>query len=170
MRYTLAVLVENNPGVLARVAGLFSRRGFNIDSLAVGRTENSDVSRMTIVVDGDKRLLEQVTKQLHKLIDVIKISDITPEEYVDRELVLVKVHCDPAHRVEVMQVAGIFRARIIDVGRKSIMVECTGNEGKINAFEESLRPYGIKELVRTGKIAMIRGAKSTAVNDHKDDD
>lgn len=170
MRYTLAVLVENNPGVLARVAGLFSRRGFNIDSLAVGRTENSDVSRMTIVVDGDKRLLEQVTKQLHKLIDVIKISDITPEEYVDRELVLVKVHCDPVHRVEVMQVAGIFRARIIDVGRKSIMVECTGNEGKINAFEESLRPYGIKELVRTGKIAMIRGAKSTAVNDHKDDD
>ncbi|MFZ5631709.1 MAG: acetolactate synthase small subunit [Bacillota bacterium] len=170
MRHTLAVLVENNPGVLARVAGLFSRRGFNIDSLAVGRTDKPDVSRMTIVVEGDDRVLEQVTKQLHKLVDVIKISDITPEEYVDRELVLIKVNCDPARRGEVMQVADIFRARIVDLGRKTITLECTGNEGKINAFEESLRPYGIKELVRTGKIAMLRGNRSTTVSSQKDDD
>ncbi|KJS01015.1 MAG: acetolactate synthase [Peptococcaceae bacterium BRH_c4a] len=170
MRHTLAVLVENNPGVLARVAGLFSRRGFNIDSLAVGRTENPDVSRMTIVVEGDDRILEQVTKQLHKLIDVIKISDISPEEYVDRELVIIKVHSDPARRGEIMQVADIFRARIVDLGRKTITLECTGNNGKINAFEESLRPYGIKELVRTGKIAMLRGLRFTSVNGQKDDD
>lgn len=170
MRHTLAVLVENNPGVLARVAGLFSRRGFNIDSLAVGRTENPDVSRMTIVVEGDARILEQVTKQLHKLIDVIKISDISPEEYVDRELVLIKVHSDPARRGEVMQIADIFRARIVDLGRKTITLECTGNDGKINAFEESLRPYGIKELVRTGKIAMLRGIRFTNVVGQKDED
>ena len=161
MRHTLAVLVENTPGVLARVAGLFSRRGFNIDSLAVGRTENPDVSRMTIVVEGDGRVLEQVTKQLYKLIDVIKISDITSDEYVDRELVLIKVSSDPAHRGEIIQVADIFRARIVDLGRKTITLECTGNDGKINAFEESLRPYGIKELVRTGKIAVLRGLKYT---------
>jgi len=170
MRHTLAVLVENNPGVLARVAGLFSRRGFNIDSLAVGRTENPDVSRMTIVVEGDARILEQVTKQLHKLIDVIKISGISPEEYVDRELVIIKVHSDPARRGEIMQVADIFRARIVDLGRKTITLECTGNNGKINAFEESLRPYGIKELVRTGKIAMLRGFRFTSVNGQKDED
>jgi acetolactate synthase-1/3 small subunit len=163
MRHTLAVLVENTPGVLARVAGLFSRRGFNIDSLAVGRTENPDVSRMTIVVEGDDRILEQVTKQLYKLIDVIKISDITADEYVDRELVLIKVSSDPARRGEIMQVADIFRARIVDLGRKTITLECTGNDGKINAFEESLRPYGIKELVRTGKIAVLRGLKYTNI-------
>ena len=168
MRHTLAVLVENTPGVLARVAGLFSRRGFNIDSLAVGRTENPDLSRMTIVVEGDDRILEQVTKQLYKLIDVIKISDITADEYVDRELVLIKVSSDPAHRGEIIQVADIFRARIVDLGRKTITLECTGNDGKINAFEESLRPYGIKELVRTGKIAVLRGLKYTNIESGTD--
>lgn len=157
MRHTLAVLVENNPGVLARVAGLFSRRGFNIDSLAVGRTESADVSRMTIVVEGDDRVLEQVSKQLHKLVDVIKISDITSDAYVDRELVLIKVSADAAHRGEIMQIADIFRARIVDLGKKTLTLECTGNEGKVNAFEESLKPYGVKELVRTGKIALLRG-------------
>lgn len=170
MRHTLAVLVENNPGVLARAAGLFSRRGFNIDSLAVGRTERPDVSRMTIVVEGDDRVLEQVTKQLHKLVDVIKINDISPEEYVDRELVLIKVNCDPVRRGEVMQVADIFRARIVDLARKTVTLECTGNEGKINAFEESLRPYGIKELVRTGKIAMFRGHRLTSLEDKRDEE
>lgn len=170
MRHTLAVLVENNPGVLARVAGLFSRRGFNIDSLSVGRTDKPDVSRMTIVVEGDDRVLEQVTKQLHKLVDVIKISDISPDEYVDRELVLIKVSCDPAKRGEVMQIADVFRARIVDLGRKTLILECTGNEGKINAFEESLRAYGVKELVRTGKIAMLRGNRFTAVTSDKHDD
>ncbi|MBE3588623.1 MAG: acetolactate synthase small subunit [Thermoanaerobacteraceae bacterium] len=164
MRHTLAVLVENNPGVLARVAGLFSRRGYNIDSLAVGRTDNPTISRMTIVVEGDDRVLEQVTKQLHKLIDVIKISDITADEYVDRELVLIKVNADPGQRGEIMQIADIFRARIVDLGRRTLTLECTGNEGKINAFEESLRPYGIKELVRTGKIAMLRGSRQTSIN------
>ena len=163
MKHTLAVLVENRPGVLVRVAGLFSRRGFNIESLTVGRTENHDISRMTIEVDGDDRLIEQVTKQLHKLIDVIKISDITREEYVDRDLVMIKVNAEPGQRVEIMQMAGVFRARVVDLGRKTMTLECTGNEGKINAFEESLRPYGIRELVRTGKVAMLRGSRFAAV-------
>jgi len=164
MRHTLAVLVENNPGVLARVAGLFSRRGFNIDSLAVGRTENPSVSRMTIVVEGDDRYLEQVNKQLHKLVDVLKISDITRDAYVDRELVLIKVSADAAKRAEIMQLVDIFRARIVDVGPKTLTIEVTGNDGKITAFEDSLRPFGIKELVRTGKIAMLRGFKASSKN------
>ncbi|NSW86014.1 MAG: acetolactate synthase small subunit [Syntrophobacteraceae bacterium] len=164
MKHTLSVLVENSPGVLTRVAGLFARRGFNIDSLAVGRTEKHDVSRMTIVVEGDHRYIEQVTKQLHKLVDVIKISDITTEEYVDRELVMIKVAAEPSQRVEIMHIAGIFRARAVDLGRKTMTFECTGNEGKINAFEESLRPYGIKELVRTGKVAMLRGTRFSGVD------
>ncbi|MFX4263720.1 acetolactate synthase small subunit [Pelotomaculum propionicicum] len=164
MRHTLAVLVENNPGVLARVAGLFSRRGFNIDSLAVGRTDNPSVSRMTIVVEGDDRYLEQVNKQLHKLVDVIKISDITRDAYVDRELVLIKVNADASKRAEIMQLVDIFRARIVDVGPKTLTIEVTGNDGKITAFEDSLRPFGIKELVRTGKIAMLRGFKASSKN------
>lgn len=159
MRHTLSVLVENNPGVLARVAGLFSRRGFNIDSLAVGTTENPKISRMTIVVEGDDLVLEQVTKQLHKLIDVIKINDITSDTYVERELVLIKVFAEPSTRGEIMQIVDIFRAHIVDIGKKSLTVECTGDEGKIEAIIESLRPFGIKELVRTGKIAILRGAK-----------
>lgn len=169
--HTLSVLVENNPGVLARVAGLFSRRGFNIDSLAVGRTDNPAVSRMTIVVEGDDQVLEQVNKQLHKLIDVIKISDITRDAYVDRELVMIKVHTEASTRAEIMQLVDIFRARIVDVGRRTLTIEVTGNEGKINAFEDSLRPFGIKELVRTGKIAMLRGLKSSSKNNsHKEED
>lgn len=157
-KHTLSVLVENSPGVLTRVAGLFARRGFNIDSLAVGRTDRSDVSRMTIVVEGDRPIVEQVTKQLHKLVDVIKISNITEDEYVDRELVMVKVAAEPSQRVEIINIAGIFRARVVDLGRKTMTFECTGTGAKITAFEESLRPYGIKELVRTGKIAMLRGS------------
>jgi len=164
MRHILAVLVENNPGVLTRVAGLFSRRGYNIDSLTVGSTENPRISRMTIVVGGDDTVLEQVTKQLHKLVDVIKINDVTSEQYVDRELMLVKVGADPAVRGEIMQIVDIFRARIVDIGRKTLMIECTGDEGKINAIIESLNPFGIKELVRTGKVAMLRGSKMTSIN------
>lgn len=170
MRHILAVLVENNPGVLTRVAGLFSRRGYNIDSLSVGKTENSKVSRMTIVVEGDDLVLEQVTKQLHKLIDVIKINDITSEQYVDRELVLVKVGADPSVRGEIIQIVDIFRARIVDIGHRSLVIECTGDEGKINAVIESLRPFGIKELVRTGKIAMLRGQKFTSINESKEEE
>jgi len=163
--------VENNPGVLARVAGLFSRRGFNIDSLAVGRTENPAVSRMTVVVEGDDHILEQVTKQLHKLVDVIKINDITRDAYVDRELVMIKVRAEASERAEIMQLVDIFRARIVDVGHKTLTIEVTGNEGKINAFEDCLRPFGIKELVRTGKIAMLRGLRSSSKSSsHKEED
>ncbi len=170
MRHILAVLVENNPGVLTRVAGLFSRRGYNIDSLTVGRTESAQISRMTIVVEGDDLVLEQVTKQLHKLIDVIKINDITSEQYVDRELVLIKVGADPSVRGEIMQIVDIFRARIVDIGRRTLIIECTGDEGKINAVIESLKPFGIKELVRTGKVAMLRGQKFTSINENREDD
>lgn len=166
MRHTLSVLVENNPGVLARVAGLFSRRGFNIDSLAVGVTDNPDVSRMTIVVEGDDLVLEQVAKQLRKLIDVIKLSDITAEEYVDRELMLIKVNADPSIRGEIMQIVDIFRAHIVDIGRRTLLIEATGDEGKIKAIEQSLRPFGIREIARTGKIAVLRGAKGTVTNNH----
>lgn len=170
MYHTLAVLVENSPGVLARVAGLFSRRGYNIDSLAVGRTDNPAISRMTIVVEGDERVLEQVSKQLHKLVDVIKINDITSSAHVDRELVLIKVSADAGSRGEIMQIAQIFRASIVDYGHKNLTLECTGNQEKINAFEEALYPFGIKELVRTGKVAMLRGAKYTNINKTKEED
>jgi acetolactate synthase-1/3 small subunit len=159
MKHTLAILVENKPGVLTRVAGLFSRRGFNIESLAVGVTENQDVSRMTIVVSGDDNILEQVEKQLNKLIDVIRVSDIPAEDSVSRELALIKVGVDSTTRAEVMQIVDIFRAKIVDVGIKSLVVEVTGDESKINAIEQLLRQFGIKEMVRTGKIAMNRGAK-----------
>lgn len=159
MKHTLAILVENKPGVLTRVAGLFSRRGFNIESLAVGVTENPDTSRMTIVVTGDDRILEQVEKQLNKLIDVIRVSDIPAEESVSRELALIKVGVDSATRAEVMQIVDVFRAKIVDVGIKSLVVEVTGDESKINAIEQLLRQFGIKEMVRTGKVAMNRGAK-----------
>ncbi|AEF93173.1 acetolactate synthase, small subunit [Desulfotomaculum nigrificans CO-1-SRB] len=170
MLHTLAVLVENSPGVLARVAGLFSRRGYNIDSLSVGRTENPAISRMTIVVEGDDYVLEQVEKQLHKLVDVIKISDITSSPHVDREMVLIKVDVDAGSRGEIMQIAQIFRAAIVDYGHRNLTIECTGNQEKINAFEEALRPFGIKELVRTGKIAMLRGAKATNITKTKEED
>ncbi len=157
MRHTLSVLMENTPGVLTRVAGLFSRRGFNIDSLTVGRAEKPGFSRMTIVVEGDNAVLEQVSKQLYKLIEVLKVTDITSEQFVDRELVLIKVGLEqPVQRGEILQIADIFRARIVDLSKKSITLECTGDENKINAFEESIQPYGIKELMRTGKVAMLR--------------
>lgn len=158
-KHTLSVTVENKPGVLTRVTTLFRRRGYNIDSLTVGTTENPDVSRMTIVVQGDDRIMEQVTKQLYKLVDVIKIIDITEEKSVDRELVLVKVKADNNNRAEIVQIVDIFRARIVDIGRSSFIIEATGDTGKIDAIEESLKPFGIMELVRTGKIAMIRGSK-----------
>ncbi len=159
MKHTLAVLVENKSGVLSRVASLFSRRGYNIDSLAVGITEDPEISRMTIVVHGDDHVLEQVTKQLNKLIDVIKVSDIGADDSVERELALIKVSADVDTRAEIIQIADIFRARIVDVAPKSMTVEVTGDEGKINAIEKLLRQFGIKEMVRTGKIALVRGPK-----------
>lgn len=159
MKHTLAVLVQNRPGVLTRITGLFSRRGYNIESLAVGYTDDPSISRVTIVVDGDDRIIEQVSKQLFKIVDVLKLSDITNDAYVDRELILIKVYTDPSTRGEIMQIVDIFRARIVDIGKDSLIIEATGDGGKINAIESSLRPFGIREVVRTGKVAMVRGAK-----------
>jgi acetolactate synthase-1/3 small subunit len=158
-KHTLSVTVENRPGVLTRVATLFRRRGYNIESLTVGRTESPDVSRMTIVVEGDDRVIEQVSKQLHKLVDVIKIIDITQDKAVERELALIKVRADNTVRAEIVQIVDIFRARIVDIGKNSLIIEVTGDENKIDAIEESLRPFGIMEMVRTGKVAMVRGNK-----------
>jgi acetolactate synthase-1/3 small subunit len=156
MKHVISVLVQNKAGVLARIAGLFSGRGFNIDSLCVAETLDPTQSRMTIVVDGDDRILEQVNKQLNKLIDTIKITDFKGEEYVDRELALLKVNVNSTTRPEVMQIVGIFRARIVSVNHNTLIVEITGNESKITAFIDLLRSFGIKEISRTGKIAMAR--------------
>ncbi|MDA8442131.1 MAG: acetolactate synthase small subunit [Peptococcaceae bacterium] len=156
MLHTLTVLVDNHPGVLTRVSGLFSRRGYNIDSLTVCATENPDISRMTIVVKGDDWVIEQVTKQLHKLVVVHKISDITQESAVERELALIKVRIRAENRVEILQTIDIFRARVVDMGRNSITVEATGDREKIDALVKTLRPYGIVELARTGIVALVR--------------
>lgn len=160
MKHTLSVLVENRPGVLTRVAGLFARRGYNIDSLAVGMTEDPEISRMTIVVDGDEYVIQQVTKQLNKLIDVLEVLDITDHPYVERELILIRVKAEPALRGEIMQIVDIFRARIVDIGKDSLIIETTGDLGKINAIVSSMKPFGITEVVRTGKVAMVRGPKN----------
>jgi acetolactate synthase-1/3 small subunit len=158
--HTLSVLVENKAGVLSRVTGLFSRRGFNIESLAVGTCEEPGMSRITIVCIGDDAQIEQVMKQLNKLIDVIKVSDITENERVERELALIKVNADPGStRAEIMQIANIFRAQIIDVGTKTIVLSVAGDTEKIDALEKLLRQYGVRELVRTGRIAILRGTK-----------
>jgi len=159
MKHTVSVLVQNKPGVLARTAGLFSRRGYNIESLTVGVTENEAVSRMTIVVAGDDTVVEQVTKQLNKLIEVIKVSDLTKESYVDRELVLIKVTADSSNRAEIMQIVNIFRARIVDVAPKSLIIEVTGDEGKLDALVGMLKQFGIKEIVKTGTLALGRGPR-----------
>jgi acetolactate synthase I/III small subunit len=157
VKHTLSVLVENKPGVLARVAELFARRGFNIESLAVGTTEKPDISRMTIVVDVEEHSLEQVRKQLHKLINVIEIVDLDPETSVAREMVMVKIKVDADNRTEIIEIVDIFRGNIIDVSRESIVVEVTGNASKLRAFEDLVKPYGVRELVRTGKVALPRG-------------
>lgn len=159
MRHTIVASVANHPGVLARVAALFSRRGYNISSLAVGETEDPSISRMTIAVDADDVTLEQITKQLHKLIEVIKVSDVTKAETVDRELALIKVNATAANRAEISQIVDIFRARIVDVSERTVIVELTGDEGKAEAMIQLLRPYGIKEIARTGKISMVRTPK-----------
>ncbi|OPX32554.1 MAG: acetolactate synthase small subunit [Candidatus Latescibacteria bacterium 4484_181] len=156
MKHTISVMVENHFGVLARVSSLFSGRGFNIDSLTVGETEDPTISRMTIVVEGDDRILEQVTKQLNKLIDVIKVIDMTGENFVERELLLIKVAATPAMRSEIMQIVNIFRAKIVDISFNSLTVEATGGKAKIDAIIGMLRPFGIKEIARTGRVAMLR--------------
>ena len=158
MKHTISVLVENKPGVHARVAGLFSRRGFNIESLAVGTTEDESVSRMTIVASGDDNVLEQITKQLYKLIDVIKVFDIPKDVAVERELVLIKVACNEKSRPEIVEIANIFKARIADVSEGAMTIEMTGEENKVEGIEKLLKKFGIKEMVRTGKIALQRGS------------
>lgn len=156
MRHTISVLVENKFGVLTRIAGLFSGRGFNIDTLNVGPTTDDKTSRMTIVVRGDDRVLDQVNRQLNKLIDVIEVQDFPEGEYVDRELVLVKVKVNSAARAEVMQMCDIFRAKIVDVQPHNLTIEITGDESKITKFLDLMKNFGILDLTRTGKIALAR--------------
>src|SRR4051794_18320330 len=156
-RHLLSALVQNQPGVLAQVSGMFASRGFNIDSLAVGETENPHLSRITVVVMGDDRHLEQVRKQLEKLVPVVKVHDISREDYVERDLMLIKLNASAASRAEILALVQIFRGRIVDVSPELVMVEISGQEGKIEAFIDSVRPYGILELARTGRIALVRG-------------
>ena len=158
-RHTFAVLVENKFGVLGRITGLFSARGFNIESLCVAETEDPSMSRITLVTEGDENVLEQVHKQLNRLIDVIKVVDLNEEPHVDRELVLVKVTAEGEMRAEVLRIADIFRAKVVDVTPRTYVLEVTGDEGKIAAVINLLRPLGIKEVVRTGEIAIARGQR-----------
>jgi acetolactate synthase-1/3 small subunit len=159
-RHTLSVLVENRPGILARVASLFSRRGFNIDSLAVGTTEHPDISRMTIVVNVEELPLEQVTKQLNKLVNVIKIVELDPSASVQRELMLIKVRADTETRSQVLETVQLFRAKVIDVATDAVTIEATGSKDKLEALIRVLEPFGIKELVQSGMVAIGRGARS----------
>ncbi|KOX14274.1 MULTISPECIES: acetolactate synthase small subunit [Micromonospora] len=158
--HTLSVLVENKPGVLARVSGLFSRRGFNIDSLAVGETENPDVSRITIVVNADSSPLEQVTKQLNKLVNVLKIVELDAQVSVARELLLVKVRADRSARTQVLETVNLFRARVVDVAPDTLTIEATGTPDKLDALLRDLEPFGIKEMVQSGLVAIGRGSRS----------
>ena len=159
MKHTLSVLLQNKPGALSRVTGLFSGRGFNIESLCVAETLDSKVSCMTLVTHGDDGIIEQITKQLHKLIDVIKVTDVSEGEFVEREMVLIRVKAENTTRAEVLRVIDIFRGKVVDVSPTSYSVEITGPESKINAVIDILRPIGIKEIIRTGTIAMARAPK-----------
>jgi acetolactate synthase-1/3 small subunit len=160
-KHILSILVENKAGVLTRVAGLFARRGFNIDTLSVGPTDDDQVSRITITLDGATHPIDQVTKQLHKLINVLKIRDLEPSETVARELALFKVAADGTQRAEIMQICEIFRGKVVDVTKRSIIVEVTGTNDKIEAFERMVRPFGLIEMMRTGEIAIARGRGET---------
>ena len=159
MKHVITALVQNQPGVLAHISGMFAARGFNIDSLVVGRTEDSELSRMTIVVVGDDTVLEQVRKQLGKVIPVVKVRDFTNTENVQRDLLLIRVHAPAEKRPAVVDLVNLFRGRVADVARSSVVVELTGTEDKIEAFIDLVRPYGIRELARTGVIAMLRGGR-----------
>lgn len=162
MRHVLSALVQNQPGVLAHVSGMFASRGFNIDSLAVGETEDPHLSRITVVVMGDDRVLDQIRKQLEKIVTVVKVVDISREDFVERDLMLIKVDAPPERRAEVRGLAADFRGRIVDVGPEQMMIEISGPEKKIEAFIELVRPYGIRELARTGRIALVRNSLRTA--------
>jgi acetolactate synthase-1/3 small subunit len=160
-KHLLSILVENKPGVLSRVTGLFARRGFNIDTLAVGPTDDPSLSRITLTLDGALHPIDQVTKQLHKLINVLKIRDLEPDETLARELALFKISADGAQRAEITQLVEIFRGKIVDVNRRAIVVEITGMQDKIEAFERLVRPFGLVEMARTGEIAISRGRGET---------
>jgi acetolactate synthase-1/3 small subunit len=160
-KHIVSILVENKPGVLTRIAGLFARRGFNIDTLAVGPTDDDAVSRITLTLDGAVHPIDQVTKQLHKLINVLKIRDLEPAETLSRELALFKLNADGATRAEVMQICDIFRAKVVDVTKRSLVVEVTGTYDKVDAFEALVRPFGLIEMARTGEIAISRGRGET---------
>jgi acetolactate synthase I/III small subunit len=157
MRHVLSELVQNQPGVLAHISGMLASRGFNIDSLAVGETEVANLSRMTFVVHGDDAELEQVRKQLHKVVTVVKVHDISSEDFVERDLMLIKVKADPQQRMEISLLVKLYRGRIVDISPDTLMIEISGKERKIEAFIELMRPYGIVELARTGRIALVRG-------------
>ncbi len=160
-KHILSILVENKPGVLTRISGLFARRGFNINTLAVGPTDDDQVSRITLTLDGAVHPIDQVTKQLHKLVNVLKIRDLEPAETMARELALFKVSADGASRAEVMQMCEIFRAKIVDVTKRSVIIEVTGTFEKVDAFEQLVRPFGLIEMARTGEIAIARGRGET---------
>ncbi|MEI8196344.1 MAG: acetolactate synthase small subunit [Phycisphaerae bacterium] len=166
MRHVISALVMNEPGVLAHVAGMFSARGFNIDSLVVGRTEDPTMSRMTIVVNADDRILEQVRKQLAKIVTVVRVRDYKDLPFVERDLAMIKVSTPPGKRSEIMEIVDVFRGRVVDVGANTVLVLLTGTEDKIDAFIELVRPYGLKEVARTGVIAMPRGS-STVLGDEE---
>jgi acetolactate synthase I/III small subunit len=160
-KHILSILVENKPGVLTRISGLFARRGFNIDTLAVGPTDDDSISRMTLTLDGAVHPIDQVTKQLHKLVNVLKIRDLEPGETLSRELALFKISADGVSRAEVMQICEIFRAKIVDVTKRSVVIEVTGTYDKVEAFERLVRPFGLIEMARTGEIAISRGRGET---------
>lgn len=163
MRHVLSAVVQNVPGVLAHVSGMLASRGYNIDSLAVGETESRDLSRMTFVIVGDDRVLEQVRKQLEKIVTVVTVENISERDFVERDLMLLKVKAEPGRtRTEIRELVDIFRGRIVDVGATDVMIEISGRENKIEAFIERMRPFGITELVRTGRIAMVRGGGAEA--------
>jgi len=161
MRHVLSAVVQNVPGVLAHISGMLASRGYNIDSLAVGETEYPHLSRMTFVVVGDDRVLEQIRKQLEKIVTVVKVVDVSAQDYVERDLMLLKIKAPPGgQRSEVRELVEIFRGRIVDVGPEEVMIEISGRENKIEAFIDRMRPYGIAELVRTGRIAMVRNTST----------
>jgi acetolactate synthase-1/3 small subunit len=163
MKHTLAVLVENKPGVLARISNMFARRGFNIESLAVGPTERHEVSRITLRVDCEHHTLEQIEKQMHKLVNVLRITELTPGDSIERELALIKVTAPPARRTELMALGEVFQARVADLGPDSIVFELAGAPEEIDSFEELLRPHGVKELVRTGRVGLSRASSKSTI-------
>jgi len=160
MQHTISILVSNKFGVLSRISGLFSGRGFNIESLNVAETNDPHISRMTIITRGDDKKVEQITKQLNKLVDIIKVIDLTEENFIDREMVLIKMNAEPKNREEILRIVEIFRAKVVDVSSSTYTVEITGDQGKLKGIMELLRPLGIKEIVRSGRIALSRGRKS----------